>query len=206
MITRVFLIRHTQTIGNIEKRLVGRTDFEVSDDGKKYINLLTNRLKDVKFDKIYSSTSKRAIKTVENIAKLNNLEIIQSEALCEMYFGVYDGMTWEEVDKINPKISKFHLLTNEICLIPNQETTEEVANRMYDYIEKVSKDNIGNTILIVSHGVAIEAFLRKVTKESFVNKREEYSQKNTSLNILEYDNNRFQLKLLNDISHLSYII
>ncbi len=204
MQTKIYLIRHTQTTGNVEKRLTGRKSFEITPVGDTYINLITDRLKNVKFDKVYSSTSKRAIKTVEPLAKLNHLEVLPNENLCEMYFGIYDGWTWDKVNKVNPKIHEDHMRTNEIMGIPEQEPTEVVANRMYAYIEKICQENAGKTILIGSHGVAIEAFLRKVTGEPFVAKREEYSQKNTSLNLLESDceKNKFHLALLNDLSHL----
>lgn len=205
MQTKIYLVRHTQTTGNVQKRLTGRKSFEITQAGNTYINLMTNRLKNVKFDKVYASTSSRAIKTVEPLAKLNHLEILPNENLCEMYFGIYDGWTWDEVNKINPKIHEDHMLTNEIMGIPEQEPTEAVANRMYACIEKICQENAGKTILIGSHGVAIEAFLRKVTGEPFVVKREEYSQKNTSLNVVEYDcvKNKFLLVLLNDLNHLS---
>lgn len=204
MITTIYLIRHTQTTGNVEKRLTGRSDYELTEDGKKYVGLLTERLKDIKFDRVYSSTTGRTIKTIKPLAELNQKEIITSENLCEMYFGIYDGMKWEEVNKINPKIKEGQNTTNEIMGIPEQESTEEVANRMYAYMKKISAENVGKTILVGSHGVAIEAFLRKVTGEPFLTKIQEYSQKNTTVNILEYDIERdcFQLKVLNDISHL----
>lgn len=120
-----------------------------------------------------------------------------------MYFGIYDGMKWDEVNKIDPNINKLHIETNEIMSIPSQESTEEVAKRMYSYMEYIAKNNLGETILVCSHGVAIEAFLRKITKIPFTEKREEYSQKNTSINILEYDENTgFKILVLNDISHI----
>ncbi len=204
MVTKIYIVRHTQTVGNVEKRLTGRKDYEVTEEGKKYIELLTERLKNTKFDKIYSSISGRAIKTVEPIAKLNHLSIETSEDLCEMNFGKYDGMKWEEVNKINPKIHEDHVKTNEIKEIEGQETSKEVAIRMDHYIRSKAKENEGKTILISSHGVAIEAFLRNITGEPFTEKREEYSQKNTSLNIVEYDTekDKFQLVLRNDIEHL----
>lgn len=204
MITTIYLVRHTQTVGNVEKRLTGREDYELTDDGKKYVELLTERLKDIKFDNVYSSTTGRAIKTVRPLAQLNRKEIITSEKLCEMYFGIYDGMKWEEVNKINPKIKEGQNTTNEIMGIPEQEATQVVADRMYNYIRKIAIENRGKTILIGSHGVAIEAFLRKITGELFLTRIQEYSQKNTAVNILEYDLERdcFELKLLNDISHL----
>lgn len=204
MITTIYLVRHTQTTGNVEKRLTGRADYELTEDGKKYVQLMTERLKDVKFDKVYSSTTGRTIKTIKPLAELNKKEITTSENLCEMYFGIYDGMKWEDVNKINPKISEDHKRTNEIMGIPEQESTEVVANRMYNYIKEIAVENAGKTILVGSHGVAIEAFLRKITGESFLTKIEEYSQKNTTVNIVEYDNENgsFELKLLNDVSHL----
>ena len=69
---------------------------------------------------------------------------------------------------------------------------------------KTCIENNGKTILICSHGVAIEAFLRGITKEPFICNREKYSQHNTSVNIVDYnlENNKYKIELLNDITHL----
>ncbi len=199
MKTRIYIVRHTQTVGNIEKRLTGRKDYEVTDQGQIYISKLTQRLKEVKFDKAYTSTSKRTSKTIQELADLNGLKIIEEDGLCEMYFGIYDGKTWEEVNRIDPKIHKLHQETNEICEIPTQETTQEVTKRMYDTICRIVNENVGKNILICSHGVAIEAFLRKITKVPFTEQIQQYSQKNTSLNIVIYDDDtkEFKVELLN---------
>lgn len=204
METKLYIVRHTQTIGNVEHRLTGRCDYEVTEEGNKYIEKLTNRLKDVKFDIVYSSTLKRTYKTIKKLAELNNLKINEEEKLCEMYFGIYDGMRWDEVDKINPKIRELHIKTNEIIEIPEQETMEEVTKRMYEIMFKIANENVGKNILICSHGVAIETFLRQITKVPFLELREEYSQKNTSLNIVSFDSEKqkFKVELLNDYTHL----
>ena len=177
MKTRIYIVRHTQTVGNIEKRLTGRKDYEVTDQGQIYISKLTQRLKEVKFDKAYTSTSKRTSKTIQELADLNGLKIIEEDGLCEMYFGIYDGKTWEEVNRIDPKIHKLHQETNEICEIPTQETTQEVTKRMYDTICRIVNENVGKNILICSHGVAIEAFLRKITKVPITEQIQQYSKK-----------------------------
>lgn len=204
MKTKLYIIRHTQTIGNVEHRLTGRCDYEVTEEGHKYIEKITDKLKNVKFDIAYSSTSKRTYRTIEKLAKLNNLKIKEEENLCEMYFGIYDGMKWDEVDKINPKIKELHNETNKITEIPEQETMEQVTERVYKIMLKIANENIGKNILICSHGVAIEAFLRQITKIPFSDLRVEYSQKNTSLNIVSFDNEtqKFKIELLNDYTHL----
>lgn len=204
MKTKIYLVRHTQTIGNIEKRLTGRSDYELTKEGSKMVKLLEEKFRNIEINAIYSSTSKRTIQTVQPIAEEKGLKIIQDERLCEMYFGIYDGWKWEDVNKVNPKIHELHVQTNEIMQIPKQESTKEVANRMYECIKQIAQENIGKNVLIASHGVAIEAFLRKITNIPFVEKREEYSQKNVAINevifIQEEDN--FKVIQINNIEHL----
>lgn len=204
MKTTIYLVRHTQTTGNVEKRLTGRKDYELTDDGKMFVEKLTKRLEKVRFDAAYSSTSNRTLKTILPLAKLNSIEVIQSDNLCEMYFGIYDGWKWEEVNKINPQIKQTQNITNEIKGIDGQESTEEVAERMYKEISKIVSKNTGKTILIASHGVAIEAFIRKIRKQSFLIDIEKNSQKNTSINIIEFDHelNEYSVLLLNDCNHI----
>lgn len=203
--SKIFLVRHTETIGNIEKRLTGHEDYPLTKKGEIYVQLLTEKLKSVKFDVIYSSTSKRARKTIEPLAKLNNIKICENKNLCEMYFGIYDGYKWEDVNKENPQIRKRQINLNEISGIPKQETMKETADRMYTCIEKIVKENLGKTILIASHGIAIEAFLRKISGVAFTYEREKYCQHNTAINELEYDNNKFKILKIGDITHIDGI-
>jgi len=201
--TRIFIVRHTETVGNIEKRLTGKQDYEVTPRGEKLIQKLTTELSNIKFDKIYSSTSGRAIKTVENLAKLNNLEIETKEDLCEMYFGKYDGWKWEDVNRIQPEIKQRQNEINEISRIEGQETMEYVADRMDKCIRNIVQANIGKTILISSHGVAIEAFLRKISGIPFSQEREKFCQYNVAINELEYENDKFKIIQLANIDYLN---
>lgn len=201
--TRIFIVRHTETVGNIEKRLTGRQDYEVTPRGEKLIQKLTTELSNIKFDKIYSSTSGRAIRTVENLAELNNLEIETKEDLCEMYFGKYDGWKWEDVNRIQPEIKQRQNEINEISGIEDQETMEHVADRMDKCIRNIVQTNIGKTILISSHGVAIEAFLRKISGIPFNQEREKFCQYNVAINELEYKNDKFKIIQLANIDYLN---
>lgn len=199
---RLFIVRHTQTIGNIEKRLTGREDYELTDEGKKYIKLMTQKLKNIRFDVVYSSPSGRAIKTVEPLAQLNNIPIIIEEDLSEMYFGIYDGWKWEDVDRVNPKIRQKQIETNEIVGIPHQETMSEVEERMYSCIKKIAEEHEGKTILISSHGVAIEAFFRKITGTKFSQDIEKFRQHNTAINELNFTYGKFEIIKMASIEHL----
>ena len=202
MKTKIFIVRQTETVGNIEKRLTGRQDYEITDRGNQLIQQLTNELKNIKFDKIYASTSERAVKTIEPLAKINKLDVEQVEDLCEMYFGIYDGWKWEEVNKIQPEIKQNKDRINEISGIPEQETTEEVAERMYNCILQLVRQNIGKKIIISSHGVAIEAFLRKIANIPFCDEREKFCQYNVAINELEFEDNEFHILQLANTEYL----
>lgn len=202
MKSKIYIVRHAETVGNIENRLTGRTDFEISVKGKDSIKLLTNRLLNIKFDKFYSSMSNRTKETIEQLAKLNKKDIIQLEELGEMDFGTYDGWKWKDVNKVDPSIKLRQKKINEISGIPEQETMEEVANRMKKCIIDIAKANEGKTILICSHGVSIEAFLREILKIPFSQERESFCQHNTAINEIEFDGREFDVIKMADVSHI----
>ena len=59
MKTKLYIVRHAETIGNIEKRLTGRKDYELTEKGLASTEKLAKRLSNIKFDVMYSSTSNR---------------------------------------------------------------------------------------------------------------------------------------------------
>lgn len=120
-----------------------------------------------------------------------------------MYFGIYDGWKWEDVNKVQPEIKQNQNRTNEIIGIPEQETTEEVAKRMYKCISEIIQQNLGKTILISSHGVAIEAFLRKIANIPFSDQREEFCQHNVAINEIDFENGEFHILQLANTNYLN---
>lgn len=200
--TLIYLVRHAQCIGNVEKRLTGYHDYELTEEGKIQAQNLAEYLRDVKFDCIFSSPFKRTVNTVQPIAEMQGLEIEIYRDLSEMNFGSYDGYTWEEVDKLDKTI--LHNSQKEIMGIPKQEKTEHVQERMMSVIKNLAEENLNKTILICSHGISIEAFLRGISKLPFNVDSKKYSQINTSINIICYnnENGQFEIKELNKTEHL----
>ena len=113
--------------------------------------------------------------------------------MLEKDFGIYDGMLWEEVKKINPQILMDKEKYNEIRGIKGQETTENVKNRMNRCMRKIAQENNHKIIIVCSHGCAIEVFLRSINHIMQTEEREKYSQKNGNINVLQYENNQFKI-------------
>ena len=70
MKTRVFIVRHTETIGNVEKRLTGRQDYEITERGQVLIQKLTKELEKIKQKALEEHIPIIMDDTLEVIAKI----------------------------------------------------------------------------------------------------------------------------------------
>ena len=61
----IYFVRHGQTEWNKIGRMQGRIDIELNNEGKQQAMIVREKLKGVKFDKVFSSPLKRAVETAE---------------------------------------------------------------------------------------------------------------------------------------------
>ena len=99
MIT-VYLTRHGQTVWNLDKRLQGSGNSDLTDHGVEQAEQLKKRVDGLKLDVIYTSPLERARKTANIIRGNRNIEIIEVDAFKEISFGEYEGHTEEELLKV----------------------------------------------------------------------------------------------------------
>ena len=84
------------------------------------------------------------------------------------------------------------------------DTHNNIFNEYLSFvIAHLSKENQGKTILIGSHGVAIEAFLRKIVNLPFTYGREKFCQHNVAINELNFENDKFEIIRLADVDYLN---
>lgn len=158
--TKIILVRHGQSIGNMTRTFLGHTDLDLSELGYRQAEATANRLKEEKIDKIYSSDLKRAMNTAIPHAKIRNIEVIPDKLLREAYVGLWEGMLVEDI--INKWGSEF--FTNEwknnfgCFTFPGGESVFEAGKRFFNEINKILGENIGKTILISAHAAVIRSF------------------------------------------------
>ena len=118
MIT-VYLTRHGQTVWNLDKRLQGSGNSDLTDHGVEQAEQLKKRVDGLKLDVIYTSPLERARKTANIIRGNRNIEIIEVDAFKEISFGEYEGHTEEELLKVGrgkeiKEIFTFHNIQTKI--------------------------------------------------------------------------------------------
>ena len=201
MNTVIYLTRHRQTMWNIEKRLKGRGNSPLTEDGIERAKELRDRIKDIKLDVIYSSPIERALTTANIIKGDKSVEVVTDDGLMEMCFGDYEGKITDEVMKENPNwdISLIMKGNTELAA-PNGENLAEVRDRVANAMDRIIEENRGKTILIVAHGITLKAIMYYF-KDEEVNSEVMGQATLTKVNVDE--NNRFYIEFKNDNSHFS---
>jgi len=181
----ICIIRHGETDWNKEKRLQGREDIPLNEEGIYQIKNTIEYFKKYKWDMIITSPLSRAKKSAEIIAEgIGLTDIIEEENFTERDFGEASGMTEEEMKKSFPEGK-----------ISGIENIEELKQRVFNSIKQYIKMHYGKNMIIVSHGGAINALL------SYLSNNEIGSGKtilaNACINILKYNENDVKIKFYN---------
>jgi|SRR5699024_1646433 len=151
---KLHFVRHGETKWNIENRVQGRLDSELTNKGIADVLTLKERIIDMNWEKVYSSPSGRALYTAELLCKRE--QITKDKRIMEMDLGEFEGMTWEEIktkekhqyDYYWNDPSKFTLLSGE--------NFYDVIERVADFIAELKLTYNKGNILIVTHGVIIK--------------------------------------------------
>ena len=199
MKTEILIVRHAKSIANDNGMFGGITDYDLSEEGLKQAEELAVRLKDTHIDKIYSSPLKRAINTIKPTAIMKNLDINIVDDLREINVGTWEDILRDDLRKMYPEENKYIDETEYYTGMAGQEETIDVSNRIYDAILNIAKDNIGKTVIITSHIVAMRAFLCKIMNIPFEKTKEKIGNlENTSITKVIYDNetNEFEVEYL----------
>lgn len=104
----LILVRHGQSLWNLERRFTGWADIDLTEQGKseaKYAGKLVSETQ-IEFDTYFTSFQKRAINTLEIILKIlnkKNIKIEKAWQLNERHYGALTGLNKDEMTEKHGK-------------------------------------------------------------------------------------------------------
>lgn len=203
MVTQVYLIRHCQSMGNIQKRFQGQYDAEVSPDGEQQLALLGLRFRNEPIDCIYTSPLTRAKKTALAIAQYHpSLSVIEEPGLIEIDCGDMENLPLTEIGKRFPIPAKNWDVSPDLCEFPNGETMQEVYARVNEALDRIILENPGKTVVITTHGGVLRNLYARVTYGNLEGIRQTQVFGNTSVSLLIAEDGALRWQFVNDLSHL----
>ncbi|WP_294429674.1 histidine phosphatase family protein [uncultured Treponema sp.] len=159
----LYIMRHGRTDWNNLKKLQGRTDIPLNDEGRQMADDARTEYKDVHFDVCYCSPLVRARETAQILLRDREIPIIIDNRLIEMSFGVFEGV---EKAYENRDCQMFAFFTDpEHYIAPEGgESFEELFARTGNFLKEVVEPDLtaGKDVLIVGHGAMNSSIICQV--------------------------------------------
>jgi broad specificity phosphatase PhoE len=200
--TMMILVRHGQTEWNRVERFRGRADVPLNETGLAQAEATGQRIAaELQPAAVYSSPLSRAVKTAEVIAEHFNLPVQIHAGLADIDYGLWQGLTPDEVKERWPEIHHAWYNTPHTARIPGGETLDELRARGMAAINELANRHAGQTIVLVGHTVINRIILLGVL--GLGNDRFwRLKQDTCAINLFEVEDGTFTLASLNDTCHL----
>lgn len=158
------LLRHGQSVWNMENRFTGFTDVALSAQGEREAQAAGEKIKSIHLDHVFTSTLKRAYNTAQlalNAAGQATAPQTRHDDLRERDYGELTGLNKDDMrQKFGDE--QVHIWRRSYDIQPpNGESLKDVVERVEPYyrthIEPLLKD--GKNVLVAAHGNTLRAML-----------------------------------------------
>ena len=189
----VYLARHGETAWSISGQHTGLTDLPLTERGESNARRLGDRLKGLRFDKVFTSPLQRAVRTCELAGFGARAEVDRD--LLEWNYGEYEGLRTEEIHAKRPNWELFR----DGC--PGGESPKQIGARADRVVSRIRE--IGGNVLIFSSGHILRVLTaRWLGLEPAGGKY--FALSTASLSALSYEHNLSKpvIQLWNDTNHV----
>jgi len=202
--TTVILVRHGQTVWNLEERFRGRANIPLDEIGLAQAEVTARYvLAHWAPDAVYCSPLLRARQTAEQIAQPLQLHERVHPGLLDIDYGAWEGYTVDDLrDQGWEKALEAWYTQPQAAPIPGGETLLAVRLRAMGALGEVVERHRGETVVIVAHTVVNRLILLGVLglgNERFWH----LGQDTCAINLLEFDGQFYTLRKMNATCHLA---
>lgn len=162
--TRIIAIRHGQTAWNVATRIQGHCDIGLDDTGRWQAERLALALADAGLDAVYSSDLDRASDTAQALARAAGLQVRTDAGLRERGFGVFEGLTFTEVEQRFPEAARRWRRRDATFGPEGGETLQAFYERAVGTVAALAARHRGQHIAVVAHGGVLDALYRAASR------------------------------------------
>ncbi|MGC9520831.1 MAG: alpha-ribazole phosphatase [Anaerolineae bacterium] len=156
---RLLLVRHGETTWNASGRYQGQRDIPLNEAGRAQAVAVARRLASVALQAIYTSDLGRAAETARVIAQPHGLEVHEDVRLRELNFGVWQGLTYQQIAAQDPKRLARWNTDRANRAPPEGESLAQMAARLRALLDEVKAQHPNDTVALISHGGTIRVIL-----------------------------------------------
>lgn len=160
MTTTLYMVRHGTTYENAGRIFQGVSDTCLTENGLKQADEMGDYFRDIPIDAAYTSPLRRARRTMKGLLRYHpdiTPEIVPG--LHEIEGGELQGLSLDECNARYDNIMVTFRENPSAFAPPGGESLPQVYRRFTRQVMELVRKNPGRTIVIVSHGTAIQTWL-----------------------------------------------
>ncbi|MBI5707862.1 MAG: 2,3-diphosphoglycerate-dependent phosphoglycerate mutase [Armatimonadetes bacterium] len=160
------LIRHGQSLWNMENRFTGWVDVPLTAEGEAEARRAAEHIKGIAFDVCYTSALTRAQRTLAIIQEANGWSqpVIRDQALNERHYGDLQGLNKDET-RARYGADQVQLWRRSYDVPPpNGEALKNTAERTLPFFDRCILGDLkqGKNVLVVAHGNSNRSIVMKL--------------------------------------------
>jgi len=206
--TTILAIRHGETVWNVEDRFQGHEDSPLTETGRRQVDALGRRLRDMTFDTLVSSDLGRARESAGIIAAHTGHAVATDARLRERHYGILEGLNLQEINARYADILARFNADDPDYVIPGGESHRMHFERNCSWLEEWIASRAGSAVAIVVHGGVLDSLFRHVACLPLAQPRC-YVTTNASVSIFVhghfYGTDRWVIQTWGDAGHLAGI-
>lgn len=206
MPTRLYLVRHGATELTAEDKFSGATDVPLSEEGRRQVRSLSQRLADEPIDAVYASPMGRTVETARILAEPHRVELRVDSALREIDYGHWEGKTRAEVEaQYGDEYEDWQ--EDPLTMAPRGgESGVQLLARALPVVRQIVEQHESGSVLVVCHKGTNRLLISSLLGFDARGYRDRLDQSPAALNILDFVTPvRARLRLFNDVSHYARI-
>jgi 2,3-bisphosphoglycerate-dependent phosphoglycerate mutase len=169
----LILLRHGQSVWNLENRFTGWVDVDLSPKGEEEARHAGELLREMQIDYLFTSVLKRAIRTADialGIAGKTDIPTTRDQALNERHYGDLQGLNKDDIGKQYGEAQLKIWRRSYDVPPPNGESLKDTQERSVPYFQTHIEPKLreGKNVLVAAHGNSLRSivmYLENLTKE-----------------------------------------
>ena len=200
--TTIYLIRHGESLGNIQRRFLGHSDWDLTELGHRQAACTAELFREIPVDAVLSSDLLRAYHTAAPIAAQKGLSIETDRGFREIFAGQWEGKLFSDLEvRFEPEYTVWK--TDIGRAHPNGgESVLQLHERVHDALLRAVRKHEGKTIVIATHATPIRVLLTGISGRSIEEAAGTPWVSNASITKLEYENGEFRIAYSDRQDHL----
>jgi broad specificity phosphatase PhoE len=154
----VVFIRHAET--DMAGTFCGHSNPPINARGRQQIPTLMNALNGEEIECIFTSDLERAVFTAETLADAFEVPCIKKPNLREIYFGSWEGLTWQQIQERDEAYARRWTEAYPILPAPGGESFADFQKRVIAGVSEIFDSSDCRHSAVVTHGGVMRVVLQ----------------------------------------------